>query len=63
MINNSKQPGTHRYVYGAPFIGRADASSSIIGLQRNRMKVAMVNDIGELIRQLSVTIWDYDRRG
>lgn len=37
-----------RYVYGAPEIGRAEASSSMIGRQRKRERVAANNDIGEL---------------
>jgi hypothetical protein len=43
-----KTRGTHRYVYGPPLIGSADASSSIIGLHRQRMIVATLSEIGEL---------------
>lgn len=39
---------TYRNVYGAPDIGRAEQSSSIIGRQRKSVKLAVNNDIGEL---------------
>jgi hypothetical protein len=43
-----KIAGSYRYVYGAPLIGKADASSSMIGLQKKSVRVAMKREMGEL---------------
>jgi hypothetical protein len=40
--------GTYIYEYGAPPIGRADASSSMMGRHKNSVSVATNSEIGEL---------------
>ena len=40
--------GSHMYEYGAPLVGSADASSSMIGRHKKGVSVAMNSDIGEL---------------
>lgn len=45
----------HKYVYGAPLMGSADANSIIIGLHRKRIKVAMKRHIGEYTPATTMT--------
>jgi hypothetical protein len=39
------------YEYGAPLMGSADASSSMMGRHKNGVSVAAKRDIGELRRR------------
>lgn len=47
-IPRRKEEESHMYVYGAPLMGSAAASSSMMGRQRKRTSVAMNSAIGEL---------------
>jgi hypothetical protein len=48
MVKQDRGRGTYMYEYGAPPIGRADASSSMMGRHKNGVSVATNSEIGEL---------------